>query len=243
MKSYVILLAKGGLPRLPPQIGVIEAGGTRIETRFHLIFVWQISARETLDSGHAALLPFVQLMDGGREEVEAGVERLRDVPDEAQRLEMALHFVKLSGLRYNPLEILELVGRRGMIVPEFMERDRISLLFRFQTAEWLLTLAVVQSHLASSRELHYGQLLGSRSSSSTSPSGSPRAIASEPRETRFHSPDEERSFGDSTFTCRSSRHNAPKSKFQRATTKRHSRGGEWAYITHGAKRQIALGEK
>lgn len=94
--SYVIILSKEGMPRFPSRRGIIEAGGTRITTRFHLIRLWRISARETLDLGRPALLPFVPLMNGGREELEMGAERLRTVPDEAQRREMSLHFVVLG---------------------------------------------------------------------------------------------------------------------------------------------------
>ncbi|MGH9851585.1 MAG: hypothetical protein ACREBD_17260, partial [Blastocatellia bacterium] len=114
--SYVILLTKKGLPRRPPQVGVITAGGTRIETRFHLIRVWKFSARKALESGRPALLPFVPLMDGGREELEAGAEALRSVPDERQRSEMGLHFVMLGGLRYNDNDLLKLlVGGTSMM--------------------------------------------------------------------------------------------------------------------------------
>ena len=114
--SYVILLTKKGLPRRPPRSGVINAGGTRIETRFHLIRVWKIPARKALESGRPALLPFVPLMDGGREELEAGAEALRSVPDERQRSEMGLHFVMLGGLRYNDIDLLKLlVGGTSMM--------------------------------------------------------------------------------------------------------------------------------
>lgn len=64
--SYVLLLTKTGMPRRPPKYGVAIAGGTRIETRFHLICLWQISAREALESERQTLLPFLPLMDGGR---------------------------------------------------------------------------------------------------------------------------------------------------------------------------------
>jgi predicted transposase YdaD len=113
--SYAILFTKRGLPRRPPTTGVITAGGTRMETRFHLICVWQISARKTLESGRPALLPFVPLMDGGREEFVAGAEALRSLPDERQRQEMGMHFVMLGGLRYNRRDLLELMGGKHMM--------------------------------------------------------------------------------------------------------------------------------
>jgi predicted transposase YdaD len=112
--SYVILFTRRGLARRPAMRGVTVAGETRLETRFHLIRVWRLSARKTLESRRPALLPFVPLMDGGREELEAGAEALRSVPDERQRSEMGLHFVMLGGLRYNHHELLELIGGMSM---------------------------------------------------------------------------------------------------------------------------------
>ncbi|MGH9842963.1 MAG: hypothetical protein ACREEM_29855 [Blastocatellia bacterium] len=126
--SYVIVLSKEGMPRFPLRRGVIEAGGTRITTRFHLILLWRISARETLDLGRPALLPFVPLMNGGRQELEIGAERLRIIPDEAQRREMSLHFVVLGGLRYNRLDLLELIGGEAMIP---LEQLRESSFYQF----------------------------------------------------------------------------------------------------------------
>jgi len=109
--SYVILLTKKGLPRQ----GITIAGGTRMETRFHLVRLWQISARKTLGSRRQALLPFVPLMDGGRAELEASAEALRFVPDEGLRREMGLHFVMLGGLRYNHFDLLEIIGGMSMM--------------------------------------------------------------------------------------------------------------------------------
>ena len=126
--SYAILLTKKGLPRRPPRIGVVTAGGTRMETRFQIIRVWQISAQETLNSGRQALLPFVPLMDGGRDELTASADALRSVPDERQRREMSLHFVMLGGLRYNHSNLLELIGGISMMP---LERLRESSFYQF----------------------------------------------------------------------------------------------------------------
>jgi predicted transposase YdaD len=122
--SYVILLTKKGLPRRPPQVGVITAGGTRIETRFHLIRVWKIPARKALAGGRPALLPFVPLMDGGREEMKTAAEALQSMPDERQRREMNLHFVMLAGLRYNHDDVEEMLGGPTSMMP--IERLRES---------------------------------------------------------------------------------------------------------------------
>jgi predicted transposase YdaD len=128
VESYVLLLTRRGLPRIPPLRGVIEAGGTRLVTRYELIRVWLVSAEETLQSGRLALLPFVPLMAGGRGEVEEAARHLRDVEDERRRREMALHFVMLGSLRYNRLDLLELVGRKSMIP---LEQLRESSFYQF----------------------------------------------------------------------------------------------------------------
>jgi predicted transposase YdaD len=128
VESYVLRLTRRGLPRIPPLRGVIEAGGTRLVTRYELIRVWLVSAEETLQSGRLALLPFVPLMAGGRGEMEEGARRLGDVEDERRRREMALHFVMLGGLRYNRLDLLELVGRKSMIP---LEQLRESSFYQF----------------------------------------------------------------------------------------------------------------
>jgi len=126
--SYVMLLTKTGLPRRPPKYGVAVAGGTRMETRFHLIRLWRIPAREALESGRQTLLPFLPLMDGGREELASSAEALQLIPDERQRREMSLHFVMLGGLRYNRFELLELIGGVSMMP---IERLRESSFYQF----------------------------------------------------------------------------------------------------------------
>jgi hypothetical protein len=46
---------------------VLEGGGTRIETRVHIIRLCQLSAQKALASKRVALLPFVPLMRGAGE--------------------------------------------------------------------------------------------------------------------------------------------------------------------------------
>jgi hypothetical protein len=148
--SYVILLTKKGLPRRPPMRGVAVAGGTRLETRFHLIRVWKFPARKAIESGRPALLPFVPLMDGGREELEAGAEALRSVPDERQRSEMGLHFVMLGGLRYNDEDLLKLlVGGTSMMPIERLRESSFyqSILREGREEERLRSLKVIADNL------------------------------------------------------------------------------------------------
>lgn len=120
--SYVIVLTPTGFPLHPPRKGILEAGGTRIETRYRIIRLWRYSARNALSAGRPALLPFVPLMKGARKELEEAATQLRDITDEPLRRETALHFALLGTLRYNLLEMLELIGRRGMIPLEQLKK-------------------------------------------------------------------------------------------------------------------------
>lgn len=61
------------------------------------------------------LLPFIPLMNGGREEVEQSARALGQVADEARQRELTLHFVMLAGLRYNRTDIYDILGRLTMI--------------------------------------------------------------------------------------------------------------------------------
>lgn len=113
--SYVLLLTPRKLPADAPTTGIIQFGDTRIVTSYHLVQLWEIPATEMLALERAALLPFVPLMAGSEQVLEASAARLRQVADEQQRRELALHFVMLGGLRYNRAELLEMVWRRSMI--------------------------------------------------------------------------------------------------------------------------------
>jgi hypothetical protein len=128
VESYVLLLTPHGCPVRPPRTGSIEAGDTRMRTRFRLIKLWAFSARQALASGRRALLPFVPLMKGQRKELETGVEALRAIQNESLRRETALHFVMLGGLRYDRFDLLEMIGRKGMIS---LEQLRDSSFYQF----------------------------------------------------------------------------------------------------------------
>ena len=62
-------------------------------------------------------------MKGGRAELEAAASKLREIAEERARRETAQHLAMLGTLRYNRLEILELLGRRGMITREHLRES------------------------------------------------------------------------------------------------------------------------
>jgi predicted transposase YdaD len=115
VRSYVLLLTSGNLPRRAPSSGRIEAGDIEIRANYHLVKLWQHSAAGALATKRENLLPFVPLMRGGEAEVEEAAARLRGVVNEQRQRDLSLHFIVLGGLRYNREEIVEMVVRRGMI--------------------------------------------------------------------------------------------------------------------------------
>ena len=115
VRSYVLMLTQRGLPKNPPVEGLIDAGCVQISVHYELVLVWQLEAREMLRLNRESLLPFVPLMRGGRAEIEAGAARLGRIADERKRRELSLHFLVVGGLRYNREDLLDLIGRKGMI--------------------------------------------------------------------------------------------------------------------------------
>ncbi|MCI0485714.1 MAG: hypothetical protein L0229_03845 [Blastocatellia bacterium] len=77
--SYVLLLTRRGLPARAPTAGRIIAGDAEIKIRYRLVRLWQVSARRVLAMKRENLLPFVPLMRGGQEELEAGAEHLGEI--------------------------------------------------------------------------------------------------------------------------------------------------------------------
>ncbi len=62
-------------------------------------------------------------MRGGREELEISAQQLAQVPDESRRSEMGMHFLMLGGLRYNRVDLMELIGRKSMITLEQLKES------------------------------------------------------------------------------------------------------------------------
>jgi hypothetical protein len=150
--SFLLMSTDRNLPASPPTTGTIVAGDTQIITHYRIIRVWELSAAAALASGSQAILPFVPLMDGGRAELEAGAHALRGVTNEPLQREMALHFVMLGALRYNPVELLEFVGRPTMIPLEQLKESAFyQLIVREGREEMLKTLADAFRNFAARR--------------------------------------------------------------------------------------------
>ena len=109
------MLSRRGLPNDATGEGLIDAGCVQISVRYELVLLWQIDAKEMLSLDRENLLPFVPLMRGGQDELEAGAARLGGIADEQKQRELSLHFLVVGGLRYNREDLLDLIGRKGMI--------------------------------------------------------------------------------------------------------------------------------
>jgi hypothetical protein len=123
VSSYVLLLTRRGLPARAPLLGRIVAGRVEIRSQYRLVRLWQVSARRMLAMNRESMIPFIPLMRGGAMELEDGAGRLAMVADQQRHQELGLHFVMLGGLRYIVDDLLDLVGRRGMIPLEQLKES------------------------------------------------------------------------------------------------------------------------
>jgi predicted transposase YdaD len=125
LTSYALLLTPRGVPKNLRVSRRVVAGDLRIDLHCRVVRLWRVSAQTALAWQRASLLPFVPLMRGGREALEPGAQRLREVADERQRRELGLHFLLLGGLRYDKIELLDLIGRESMIPLEQLKESSI----------------------------------------------------------------------------------------------------------------------
>jgi predicted transposase YdaD len=103
------------MPDDAPTEMTVEAGGLTLTVKYTVVRIWELPATEALKSGRASILPFVPLMKGGMEELEASAQALGQVADEPLRQRLSLHFVMLGSLRYNRVDLLDLLGRTTMV--------------------------------------------------------------------------------------------------------------------------------
>jgi hypothetical protein len=90
----------------------VEAGGLTLTVKYQVVRLWELLAAEALKTGRASILPFVPLIKSGQAELEASAQALGQVADEPMRQRLSLHFVMLGSLRYNQVDLLDLL-RRG----------------------------------------------------------------------------------------------------------------------------------
>lgn len=120
---YVLLLTDRGLPKRPATVGKIVAGDVRIMVHFRIVRVSRISAARVLKMQREHLLPFVPLMQGEEEELVAAVKALRKVEESRKRCDLGLDLLVLGSLRYNPEDLLDLIGRESMIPLHIMKES------------------------------------------------------------------------------------------------------------------------
>lgn len=65
--TYILVFVPTGMPKDAPTSLSIEAGGVSLTVRFQIACLWRIPARRALEMKSESLLPFVPLMEGGKE--------------------------------------------------------------------------------------------------------------------------------------------------------------------------------
>lgn len=87
----------------------------------YLVTLESGAARQALQSRRQDVLSFVPLMKGGVAEVAATATRIEQIADPKKKEELGVYFSLLSGLRYTPVELLEIFGRANMITYEHIK--------------------------------------------------------------------------------------------------------------------------
>jgi len=122
VRSFVLVLIPDGLPLDAPTEAVIEADGLTLTARFTIVRLWELSAEAALAQGRESLLPFIPLMQGGKDLLERCAREVARIEDEKRRRELSLHFVSIGSLRYNRENLIDLLGRMTMI-PDHVLRE------------------------------------------------------------------------------------------------------------------------
>ncbi len=119
--SYLLLLTPRKVPTPIPHQFRLLAGGLDVRLHYQVVPLWKLSARQALKLKRQDLLPFIPLMKGGLTEVETGASLIAEITDEKKQSEIGLYFIVLGGLRYNRLELLELLGSTNMLTYEHVK--------------------------------------------------------------------------------------------------------------------------
>ena len=114
--SYLLILTPKGAPDEIPSSYTVTAGSLTLTINFHVIRMWELSAQVALDSGREELLPFIPLMQGGEAALEEVVQRVNVLSEEQRRGGLAMSFLGLGTLLYDPHRLLSLIGREPMIL-------------------------------------------------------------------------------------------------------------------------------
>lgn len=122
VRSFVLVLIPDGLPLDAPTEAIIHADGLTLTARFTIVRLWEISAADALAQASESLLPFIPLMQGGKDLLERCAREVARIKDETERRELALHFVSIGSLRYNRENLIDLLGRMTMI-PDHVLRE------------------------------------------------------------------------------------------------------------------------
>jgi predicted transposase YdaD len=123
--SYLLLLTSRKVPTPIPNLVHIKAGGLDVKLHYHVLPLWRVSARKMLQTDNPFLLPFLPLMKDSAPVMEQVARRLAAVADPKRKSELSVHFVALSGLRYNPLEVLDLIRSTDMLTYDQLKESSV----------------------------------------------------------------------------------------------------------------------
>ena len=113
--SVLLLLTQAGVPDpIPGKYRMKRGEGFRCEASFRVVKLWELEAGAVIELGRPSLMPWVRLMKATRSEI----RRAGRIVAEDQSL--AVQFLTLGKLnpRYNQDELLELLGRRTMLLKD-----------------------------------------------------------------------------------------------------------------------------
>ncbi len=123
IESYLLVLTPEGAPTEFPTSHTVSLGSLQLTINLHVVLAWQLPAALALQWGVPDLLPFVPLMDGGREALEEAAARVIGLADEHRRDTLALNLLALGSLRYTASEVIALFGRSSMNFVELVKDE------------------------------------------------------------------------------------------------------------------------
>lgn len=115
VNSVLLLLTQAGVPDpIPGQYRIKRGEGFQCEASFSVVKLWELEAGAVLELGRPSMMPWVPLMKA----TAAEIRRAGRIVAKDQSL--AVQFLTLGKLnpRYNQEELLELLGRRTMLLKD-----------------------------------------------------------------------------------------------------------------------------
>ncbi|MBI3208695.1 MAG: hypothetical protein HYZ37_07315 [Candidatus Solibacter usitatus] len=112
----VIWLSKRHAPKNFPEWVDVKAGDLELRLHIRSVKAWELPAQSILRLERPSAWPWVSVADARREDVFQAYRRIeREVAGKEERNRLVGEFTVLAGLRYNRVEIDEVIGRADMV--------------------------------------------------------------------------------------------------------------------------------